>query len=267
MSNNQQPQFGNPYSTGRDDDQQTASNSTTHQPTEHLSAQQPAQTNPHAQQQPTQPIAQPTQPIAQPTQPMNGPYAQQPYAQPTGYPCTPQQPAQPQNAQQPYAQPGQNAQQTQGNPYAQPAGYPYGQQPYAQPGQNTQNAQQPQGNPYAQPQYGQPQYGQQPYAQNAGYYAPYGYPYGQQPYPVSTKSKMAAGLFGIFLGAFGVHNFYLGFTGKAVAQLLLTLLGGWFFGIGALAAGIWGLVEGILILSSSPFTQWHKDAKGYELTD
>ena len=33
------------------------------------------------------------------------------------------------------------------------------------------------------------------------------------------KSKVAAGLLAIFLGAFGVHNFYLGYTGKAVAQL------------------------------------------------
>ena len=40
----------------------------------------------------------------------------------------------------------------------------------------------------------------------------------------NAKSKLAAGLFGIFLGAFGVHNFYLGFTGKAVAQLLITVL-------------------------------------------
>ena len=35
-----------------------------------------------------------------------------------------------------------------------------------------------------------------------------------------AKSKIAAGLLGIFLGTFGVHNFYLGNTGKAVAQLL-----------------------------------------------
>ena len=39
-----------------------------------------------------------------------------------------------------------------------------------------------------------------------------------------SKSKIAAGLLGIFLGAFGVHNFYLGYTSKAVGQLLLTLL-------------------------------------------
>ncbi len=39
-----------------------------------------------------------------------------------------------------------------------------------------------------------------------------------------AKSKMAAGLLGIFLGAFGVHNFYLGYTGKAIAQLLISIL-------------------------------------------
>ena len=40
----------------------------------------------------------------------------------------------------------------------------------------------------------------------------------------AQKSKIAAGLLGIFLGSFGVHNFYLGYTGKAVAQLLLLLI-------------------------------------------
>ena len=40
----------------------------------------------------------------------------------------------------------------------------------------------------------------------------------------NAKSKMAAGLLGIFLGSFGVHNFYLGYTGKAIAQLLISLL-------------------------------------------
>ena len=40
----------------------------------------------------------------------------------------------------------------------------------------------------------------------------------------NAKSKIAAGILGIILGCFGVHNFYLGFTGKAIAQLLITLL-------------------------------------------
>ena len=62
------------------------------------------------------------------------------------------------------------------------------------------------------------------------------------------KSKMAAGLLGIFLGSLGVHNFYLGYTGKAVAQLLISVLS---CGVLAPASGIWGLVEGIMILTGS----------------
>lgn len=77
---------------------------------------------------------------------------------------------------------------------------------------------------------------------------------------VGSKSKIAAGLLGIFLGAFGVHNFYLGFTGKAVAQLLITILS---CGILSVVSGIWGLIEGIMILSGS----MNKDAQGNTLTD
>ena len=61
----------------------------------------------------------------------------------------------------------------------------------------------------------------------------------------NQKSKMAAGLLGIFLGSLGVHNFYLGNTGKAVAQLLISLLT---CGFGAMVSSVWGLIEGILIL-------------------
>ena len=64
----------------------------------------------------------------------------------------------------------------------------------------------------------------------------------------APKSKMAAGLLGIFLGALGVHNFYLGYNNKAVAQLLITVLS---CGILSFASGIWGLVEGIQILTGS----------------
>lgn len=76
----------------------------------------------------------------------------------------------------------------------------------------------------------------------------------------NAKSKMAAGLLGIFLGAFGVHNFYLGYTGKAVAQLLITVLSCGFL---SFASAIWGLIEGIMILSGSINT----DANGNELRD
>lgn len=65
-----------------------------------------------------------------------------------------------------------------------------------------------------------------------------------------AKSKIAAGLFAIFLGSLGVHNFYLGYTGKAVAQLLLTIVG-WIVIVGPVISGIWALVEGIQILAGS----------------
>lgn len=79
----------------------------------------------------------------------------------------------------------------------------------------------------------------------------------------TNKSKIAAGILGIFLGAFGIHNFYLGFTSKAVAQLLLTLVGWIACGMGPVVAGIWGFIEGILILTGSI----SQDANGNPLND
>ena len=72
----------------------------------------------------------------------------------------------------------------------------------------------------------------------------------------SEKSKMAAGLLGIFLGAWGIHNFYLGNTNRGVIQLVLTL-------VTCGVAGIWGFIEGILILCGNINT----DAKGNKLKD
>lgn len=83
---------------------------------------------------------------------------------------------------------------------------------------------------------------------------------------MSTRSKIVAGLFGIFLGAFGVHNFYLGNTGKAVGQLLLTIFGAIII-IGPVISAIWGLVEGIYILGSHPGSHWHQDGSGLQLQD
>lgn len=83
-----------------------------------------------------------------------------------------------------------------------------------------------------------------------------------QPYAPAqnSKSKLAAGLFGIFLGSFGVHNFYLGYNGKAIAQLLISVLS---CGTLAVVSSIWGLVEGILILTGDTKT----DANGVPLRD
>lgn len=76
----------------------------------------------------------------------------------------------------------------------------------------------------------------------------------------SSKSKLAAGILGILLGVFGVHNFYLGYTGKAVAQLLITVLTCF---AGSAISGIWGLIEGIMILCGNI----DKDAAGNKLAD
>lgn len=84
------------------------------------------------------------------------------------------------------------------------------------------------------------------------------------PSPNGGKSKIAAGVLGILLGGLGIHNFYLGFTGKAIAQLLITLLS---VGFLSWVSAIWGLVEGILILVSKPGEKWHKDSAGLELRD
>lgn len=82
--------------------------------------------------------------------------------------------------------------------------------------------------------------------------------------PVNTnpnaKSKLAAGLLGIFLGALGVHNFYLGYTGKAVGQLLISILS---CGMLSFVSALWGLIEGIMILTGSI----DKDANGNALTE
>ena len=88
--------------------------------------------------------------------------------------------------------------------------------------------------------------------------------------PVPTgeqKSKLVAGLLGLFLGGYGVHNFYLGYTGKAVTQLVISVLGillaFLFFGIPNFIVGIWALIEAIMILCGNIKT----DAKGVPLKE
>jgi TM2 domain-containing membrane protein YozV/ribosomal protein L12E/L44/L45/RPP1/RPP2 len=67
----------------------------------------------------------------------------------------------------------------------------------------------------------------------------------------TANKKMVAGLLGILLGGFAVHKFYLGFTGTAVLQLVISLLTcglvGWL-----------GLIEGIIYLTKSD-EDFHRD--------
>lgn len=79
-------------------------------------------------------------------------------------------------------------------------------------------------------------------------------------YKAEAKSKIVAGLLGIFLGYFGVHNFYLGYKDRAMLQLLLTILT---CGILSFVSALWGLIEGIMILAGSI----NVDADGNPLRD
>jgi len=65
------------------------------------------------------------------------------------------------------------------------------------------------------------------------------------------KTRIVAGLLGVLLGGFGIHRFYLGYTGIGIVQIIVTLCT---FGLGAL----WGFIEGVLILVGS----FNKDKQG-----
>ena len=75
-----------------------------------------------------------------------------------------------------------------------------------------------------------------------------------QPEKTKQKSKLIAGLLGILLGAFGLHNYYLGYKSKGSAQVLITILSLGYLGIISL---IWGLVEGNLILTGKIDTDFY----------
>ena len=102
---------------------------------------------------------------------------------------------------------------------------------------------------YGQPGYSQPAYGQPGYSQPA---------YGQPVVAGPPKQWLVALILGFFFGGFGVHNFYLGYTNRAIIQLILTITV-----IGAPITGVWVLVELILILMRSG--SYGYDAQGQPL--
>lgn len=81
--------------------------------------------------------------------------------------------------------------------------------------------------------------------------------YPNQPMQGENKSRVIVGVLGILLGSIGVHNFYLGFTKKAVIQIVVTFIT---LGVG----GLWGFVEGIIYLVSKD-PKWSVDAAGQPL--
>jgi len=63
----------------------------------------------------------------------------------------------------------------------------------------------------------------------------------EQGQPISPKSRLAATLLCFFLGALGIHRFYVGKIGTGIAIILT--IGGFF--------GIWPLIDLIMILVGS----------------
>lgn len=72
---------------------------------------------------------------------------------------------------------------------------------------------------------------------------------------ISTGSKSRIGyvLFGIFLGCFGIHNFYAGYVGRGLAQLLITIFAWWLALIPVFIVWVWAIVEVCVVT---------KDARG-----
>lgn len=92
-----------------------------------------------------------------------------------------------------------------------------------------------------------------------------------QPKPRKPRSRYAAAAFGIVMGSFGVHNFYLGHVGRGIGQIAVALAAYLLVNTfvlpqlaGVLLGGLWGFVEGVLILVGDintdaygkPLRQW-----------
>jgi hypothetical protein len=167
-----------------------------------------------------------------------------------------------------------SAPQSYGNPQGYQSGYQQQSYQQAQP-----HYQQPNG--YQQQAYGQPNYQQQAYGQpsaSAGYNPHVNY--FSPASGISPKSKVLAVLLAFFVGAFGVHNFYLGRTGRGMTQL--TLWGGSVMGalvfeatiilaplaviclMVTSAVGIWAFIEFILLIIGTGSYKY--DAQGHILT-
>jgi TM2 domain-containing membrane protein YozV len=60
------------------------------------------------------------------------------------------------------------------------------------------------------------------------------------------KNRFCFILLALFLGIFGVHNFYAGYNGRGLTQLLITCLLGWLVVPAALVV-MWNILEIIMV--------------------
>lgn len=68
---------------------------------------------------------------------------------------------------------------------------------------------------------------------------------------IPRRSRLTFILLGILLGAFGGHNFYAGYTKRAVIQLLITVLT---FFLGSIITWIWAVVEVCIVTQDADGT-------------
>ena len=126
---------------------------------------------------------------------------------------------------------------------------PYGAQPgFEQPG-------------FAQPGFAQPGFEQAAYTAGQQAYGQPGYSqpaYGQPVVAGAPKQWLVALLLAFFLGPFGIHNFYLGYTTKGIIQLVLTITL-----IGVPVSGIWAFIDFIMLIMRSG--DYATDAQGQPL--
>lgn len=72
----------------------------------------------------------------------------------------------------------------------------------------------------------------------------------QIPLVAGQKSRLAYLLLAFFLGHMGIHDFYAGYVGRGIAQLLITVCS---FGLLFWVSWLWAIIEMIVVT---------KDAKG-----
>ena len=58
--------------------------------------------------------------------------------------------------------------------------------------------------------------------------------------PLSDKSRISYILLGFFFGTLGIHNFYAGYKGRGIIQLLITLLSG---GVLSWISSLWAIID------------------------
>ena len=80
---------------------------------------------------------------------------------------------------------------------------------------------------------------------------------GYQQIAARPKSRIIAGVLAVVLGSIGAHDFYLGYTKKGVAHLLM------FVFFLSWVSGVWALIEALNIFTGRTAT----DAEGNPLID